>query len=311
MSSPARDAFLSGRASLQTALDQPFVRAADATGDFIRRGLTVAAYNLLETFVADRLTELTAHINGGHTQYVDLPDALQRSAITNTLRVSARRQRRVTSDLNSLRAFAGEVGTSLAAVGRTIKLSPFTWLWEGSNMEAGDVSRALRLLHSDPPWESVRRLAGRLGFAVADFSGTPIDYGVELDRLASERHACAHDSTYGVSTIWLRSVPELILRYAISFDILASVSAQLLRDGHGDFLKDTKWMRDSRVTVRIVRERRKDYGEYKENIARAKHVDNDGDILFAAACARAERTEAVVRLSITGEVVTWAIPFVG
>ena len=59
MTSPARDAFLAGLDACRNALDEPLVRDATPEGDFLRKGMTVASFNLLEGFVAAQRFKLT------------------------------------------------------------------------------------------------------------------------------------------------------------------------------------------------------------------------------------------------------------
>src|SRR3712207_3767774 len=103
MASPARGAFMQALTAFSAVADTAAVRAADDAGDLLRRGLTVSGFNLLETFIAGRLGEIAAYLNGGTVQFVDLPDSLQRRAIRNTLEIATSRARRIGSTLADLR----------------------------------------------------------------------------------------------------------------------------------------------------------------------------------------------------------------
>ena len=308
MASPARAAFLGGFRAFQTALDEPSVRAANDTGQFLRRGLTVAAYNLLETFVIDRTSEIAAHINAGETQFLDLPERLQRRAITNTIAVANSQLRFDRRELSELRTYSLTLGGSLSTVGHALDLSPLTWLWPGSNMAAWDLRDALRFLHVDQPWQNLRRIAGRMSFVIDDFNGDALNFEAELAALAQERHRCAHVASYGVTTVWLRAVPEQILRYAVGFDALGSASAELLRRGDPHMLANRRWMHDGRVQLRFVRERGVDYAEYVEGRARAHRTGPDRSALLAAAAGRCGQGEILVEQARTKDVVSWSIP---
>jgi hypothetical protein len=310
MSAASREAFLSGLDAFRNAVDEPTVRATNGTGDFLRRGLTVAAYNLLETFIADRFGELAAHINSGQTQFPDLPERLQRRAITQVLEVAKNKMRHVQGDVQDLMDFAASVGQSLSAVDRSLQLSPFTWLWPGSNMAAEDYSSALRFFHVAEPWLAARELAARLAFPVQDFQGSPIDLKQDLADLASERHRCAHEASYGVTTLWIRALPTRILRTGLVLDILASIGASLIRQGNASYLGDDKWLTAGRVRLRFVRQRARDYGEYTEASSRAKAIKADGRTLFRDACSRNISLEAVVFQDASGQILDWSIPAV-
>lgn len=311
MASAARAAFVRGVAALETACDVHEVRSADPVGDLLRKGLTISAFNLLEGFISDRLTELAAFVNGGATQFTDLPDALQRRAIVRTIEVARGRVSRGQLETPELRDFSRSLGASLHAVDRSIALSPFTWLWSGSNLRADDFQQALRLLHVEQPWNSALGIAGRLGFETTDGSGAPLRLSDDLDALVRERHKCAHDAGYGVSTLWLRAVPKRILRLAIPFDVLASVAAERMRSGDPVFLSDANWMNEKRVELRFVRQRTTDFAESRENARRASFRDKDGERLFAIAESRCAPHEALVMTDRTSKITAWSIPVAG
>lgn len=310
MSTTSRGDFLNGIAALRTAVTESAVTAPDATGLFIRRGLTVASYNLLETFVSDRLGELADRINTGHTQFLDLPERLQKRAIRNTLEVANTTARRTRSDVSTLRSFSAQVGESLSATGATLRLSKFTWLWAGSNMGPDDLKDALRFLHVDSPFESMRKISARLGYPTTDAAGVAVNFNDELKALVNERHECAHNASHPVTTVWLRAVPSWIVKYAITFDILASRAALLLRNGDSQLLSDDKYVNDQSVVIRFVRERADDYAEVVEGNVRATATAEDRELLYAAARGRCVDTQVLVEMTLAGEPVRWDIPHI-
>jgi hypothetical protein len=310
MASQARSAFIRGWNSCRSAVDQANVLASDDMGAFLRRGITVSAYNLLETFVAERLSELAAYVNGGHTQFLDLPERLQRQAITNTLNVANARLRWRRLSIVDLRSFSADVGGSLNAVGMTLKLSPMTWTWPGSNMGPNDFASALSFLHVDSAWLHVRKLAGRLGYPTTDPVGQPLDYEADLDSLAKERHSCAHIADHPVTAVWLRSVPDRVMRYAVTFDALASASASKLRAGDPAFLSDKKWMTDSRIALRFVRARPRDFAEIKEGGTRAFRTSTSFPNLWAEAATRCGPMEILAHSTLPGTLIDWCVPSV-
>ena len=302
MSSQSREGFLRALSALASAADAPLVRAADDTGDLLRRGLTVTGFNLLETFIAARLDEIADYLNGGQVQFIDLPDALQTRAIRNTLEIAAARLRRMSKAPEDLRPFARQVGRSLVAVDRSLALSSFTWLWPGSNLGPSDYAAILKAFHVAKPWEDVDAIGLRLGLASSSLN--------TLEDLVRERHKCAHEALYGVTPIWLRTVPPRVLALGMSFDALVSVAAHRLRVGEPVFLADDKAMTAASVGLRFVRERVSGAAEVVEHAKRASRVDADPDALFAAAASRCKPGDLLVRQTLTGETIDWSIPAV-
>jgi len=310
MVSPARENFLTGLNAFGAACDEPAVIAASEVGGFLRRGMTVAAFNLLETFLDDRLQELAHHVNGGATQFLDLPERLQKRSISQTLEVANARLRRGSYTVNELRAFSGTVGQSLSAVGSAMSVSPFTWLWSGSNVTADDLTTMLSFFQVDRPWDSVRHLAAELGFVTIDAEGDPLNLKDDLQALAAERHRSAHVASHAITSLWLRAVPDRILRLAIALDILVSSGAHLLRTGDSNVLAGKKWDPTERISIRFVRQRTRDFAEFVGSSKKAYRVSHDGDRLYADATGRCAQLEVAVRQSISREIVAWSIPAV-
>jgi hypothetical protein len=313
VASVARNAFLERVTAFELALEVPQVRAGDLSGDFLRRGLTVAAFNLLEYFLEARLEELTAHINGGGTFFVDLPPKLQEAAIVNTLAVASEHvgRRRQELELPALRTYAEGVGNSLASVGRAVAISPLTWAWTGSNLSVEAFKTILRKFHAADIWVNLADLETRMGQVA---KGQTVDVRERLDSLTKARHSAAHDTTSGVTTLWLRGVPKQIRLIALGFDLLASLGAHSLRLANPQFLADDMWITSDRLRIRSIKQRRRDYAEYVEaggiTPQRAFRAGRDGDSVFLAAFRRCADNEVVVRQNLTGEIVSWAFPAV-
>lgn len=302
MSSAARKSFLASLESLRQSLDSPLVSGSDAVGSFLRRGLTIVSYNLLEAFVAARLSEIAAHVNGGVAHFGDLPDKLQRAATSDVLRIANSRVQRAGWDLTSAVAFTTQVGNSLAASSGPLQLSPLTWQWPGSNMGAEDARRAMRLFHVQSPWSTIATISNRTGIGIPDPSAT-------MAGLLRERNYCAHESAYQVSNLWIRAVPHQIQTIAMGFDIAISVSAHELHVGQRDFLNDEDWMCPSRITFRFIEQRKSKWVEILEGATRAAHINADMDLLLRNAInsSRGKHQLVIVRDQAL-QVLDWVYP---
>ncbi|WP_298455316.1 hypothetical protein [uncultured Cellulomonas sp.] len=308
MSSAARAAFVDGMAAFTTALSEPAVTAQDGAGAFLRRGLTVAAYNLLENFVDDRLTELASHVNAGPVQFLDLPDKLQRRAIQHTLDVATARLRRQNVTTAEMRQFSSGLGQNLTAVGAALSVSPFTWAWPGSNLGAADIAGAMSHFWIDGSWETVRGVAGRIGFTTTNPAGQNLDLAEEFRAISAERNSAAHQSIHPITSLWLRALPERLMRLAVPIDLLLSCGAHALHNADATLLAGRKWNASARLKLRFVDQRASDHATFKEAAKRATAKGPDGVALFTAACVQASDYEAVVRRDRVKQVVTWALP---
>lgn len=302
MRGDARRSFLANLTFLRESLDSPLVSAAGAVGGFLRRGLTIVSYNLLEAFIVNRLDEIAEYVNSGVAHFGDLPEQLQRAASFDVLRFANSRVRRVGLDLASSLAFTTEVGASLAASSGPLRLSSLTWQWPGSNMAAEDVRRALRLFHVDSPWLSIEQFASRVGATMPDPKTT-------LTGLLRERNNSAHESSYQVSNLWVRAIPNQLLIIAMGIDISISVAAHELHIGKREFLDDENWMRPDRVKFRFVQERNKEWAETLEGNVRAAHVSTDKETLIKGAITAARgKYQVVIVRDRTLQLVDWIYP---
>jgi hypothetical protein len=302
LSGDARRAFLTSLESLRQSLDSPLVSAGDDVGSFLRRGLTIVSYNLLEAFVSDRVDEVAKHVNSGVAHFGDLPNLLQKAATVDVLRVANSRVQRGGWDLAATTAFATEVGNSLAASSGPLRLSSLTWQWPGSNMNAEDIRRALRLFHVASPWSTIENFTARTGATMPDPNAT-------LVGLLRERNLCAHESTYQVSNLWIRAVPHQLQVIGMGIDIAISVAAHEIHVGRRDYLDDKDWMSPGRVKFRFVEGRGSKWAEILEGSSRAAHVNTNKDFLLQGAINSARgKHQVVVVKDRNRQLIDWIYP---
>lgn len=305
MASAARDSFLRGIRALEDLCAEPIATETTDRGSVLRRGLVVSAYNLLETFVMERTTELLRHAGAGPTQFADLSDGQRKKALRNTLQVASRRVFRGEWDLPSLGQLAGELGASLSQSGG-LGLHPYAFLWDGSNMSPDDLRGTLRMWHVASPFEQLRLLSGDLGFDILNPLGAgQIDLREDLTSLMQMRHRCAHDSSAAISGLELRAIPNRILRVAAPFDVLASSGAQHLRVGTPAYLVDDDFVKAPKVEIRVIEARSHTWALLRKSGIAAERVMPTAEPLVSLACKRTSDHGVVVVRNLQREVTTW------
>jgi hypothetical protein len=302
VTSNARSSFLVGIEALRKSIDSPLVSAGDTVGMFLRRGLTIVSYNLLEAFMVERLTEISAHINSGISHFTDLPLKLQLAAAQDLLKIANAQLQWSTNDVQSKLDYARDVGQSLAANTGPLNLSPLMWQWSGSNMSLDDFTRAMRLFHVEQPWTVIEHISKRIGSPLSDSRKV-------MEALLRERNKCAHQSSYSVSNLWIRAVPNQLLHLALGADVCISFGANMMHHGDTSFYKDEKWFNASRVTIRFVRERKRDWADIVEGSTRAVHVNLDRDAVKRQAITSARgRGQVIVVQDSTHQTLDWTYP---
>lgn len=302
MVSKARASFIVGIEALRASIDTPLVTGGDTVGAFLRRGLTIVSYNLLEAFIAERLAEVANYVNSGLGHFSDLPDRLKRAATQELLRVANAQLQWSTEDLASLVDYTTSLGECLAASSGSLRLSPLMWQWSGSNMSAADFYRTLRLFHVNDPWTTVRELAARVGLPMPDPQTT-------LASLSRERNKCAHQSSYSVSNLFIRAVPNQLLTLALGADMGISVAAHRIYQADPSFYGDDRWFFSGRVGFRFVQERKGNWAEVLEGKSRATRVSGDRTNAVRAALAAAHgKSQIVVAQDAARRPLDWAYP---
>jgi len=311
MSSQARSAFLEGISSLEKTLEESWAIEDTPRGAFVRRGLTVASFNLLETFILERLEEVAVYLNSGNLLYAELPQRLQLPAARTAIDVVSSRLRRV--DDTERTRLAIELSNALSSMHKsTVSFSPLSWVWSGSNMGSDDYKSMLRKFHVEDAFAKVRDVAGRLGFQTSDpTTGALLDFADQLKNLAQERHSSAHDSAHTVSTMWLKTVGKTLLQFGSGFDILASVGAVNLRAATRGYFDDEGWTSIDRVALHLVKERTKDFALFTGASSKATKVLADGDELFRGASRNRKLNDVVVRMDRNGRLEDWTVPHIG
>lgn len=311
MSSPARANFIQGIASLDETLEESWTTESTPRGAFVRRGLTVASFNLLETFLIERLDEIAKYLNGGNILYSELPPKLQLPAARSAIEVAANRVRRIESA--ELRDLVLDLSSSLTSpTGSQVYFSSLSFLWKGSNMGDDDYRSILSKFHVTDPYAKVRELTGRLGFPVLSATtNDPLVLRDELKQLATERHRSAHESSHSVSTMWLKTVSGTLLRFGVGFDVLASIGAENLRSVNRAYVEDEAWNEAAKIDLKVVVDRGRDFAVVSDFGGRAKKVGSDGDELFRKVSRGGGANLVVARLDAAKRLTDWAIPNVG
>lgn len=301
MTSQSRAALVRGVEGLRAASLEQSVRAADPTGEILRRGLAVSAYNLLETFIEGRVRELADLVNQGHVHFVDLPEKVQQRAMRHVLDVASARVRRLQP--GDIPPFVEAVGRSLSALNGPVNLSALTWLWTGSNMNTEDYNTLLKLFHVQAPWEAVGALATRLSLP-------PGDPKSELHEFGQERNRAAHDSSHQVSSVWIPHAINLVVKFAVSFDAFASIAADALKRADQLYLSDRNWT-SGIVGIRRVVQRQRDWAEYVDGKTKAHRKGPDKHSVVLAAATRCTKRDLLVVFDEQGQLLEWSVPQVG
>lgn len=307
MTSAARRGFIEALDALEGACDVPNVLAQDAIGRFLRKGLTVAAYNTLEGFLSERWSELANYANSGHTQFRDLPDQMKQKTVHRTINGAREELRRSSMTLSEEITFASGVGSSLSAVTGGLQFSPLVGKWQGSNITSEEIIQMLRMWHVASPWKTILDVTAAFGYSSRSGTGAMLDLDSEFRTLTRTRNEAAHAMGFSITSLQLRTIPAFIARVGFGIDVLMSAAISRLHGGDRSYLEDDKSVSLGSLECFKVVRRKKDYALYRLPSARAQRVASDGDLLFNSACAGVSPGQVVVRLNEVDKVLDWSI----
>lgn len=313
----ARDSFISSLRSIRDALaEEPVLRgpsqqgkgkAADV-GAILRRGLAVSTFNVLENFIESRIGELVAQLNGGQLSFSDLPEGTRKRSISTTLKVAASKLQRQL-EYSEVVNLGISTGVSLSSLNGVMQLSPLALTWPGSNLSESEFRNVLKFFHVKDAWRQLREVASQMGFQVVGHDGKEVDLQFQFLELARERHSAAHNSNHAVSAMVIGAHATSALLIASSFDALASRATLALKSRDPEFLARDNWTDASKISFRTVKQREKDFAEFRESSPnRASAVNKDRDTVWKAAYSRCVNGEVLIELDQAGQLVDWAYP---
>jgi hypothetical protein len=124
-----------------------------------------------------------------------------------------------------------------------------------------------------------------------------------------ERNKSAHDSSYQVSNLWIRAVPNQLQVIGMGIDVAISVAANQIHLANSSFLGDGKWLNPGRLAFRFVRERNNSWAEILEGRTRAAHVHADNEQAIKDAIITSKgKMEVVIIQNKSQQTIDWIYP---
>lgn len=287
----------------------------DKAASLVCKGLMVASFNALESFVENRWVEL---LNKGHSNYPafqDLPEETQRKMLRNVVDVLGSYH----FDRGQLAVFKNQlidVGHFFANVNTGSGfVHPFVGRWKGSNITVEELAKGLSCLHVSHPWRAMQ--------TIYDVVLKPPSTSVEVNLMkdfkdtVENRHTAAHDMYTVITRLALSEVPGLLRNVAFCFDILASSAVYLMRNADPSYLSEPSYVTPSLVCKYWeIKKRQNDAAAYDRKdpfstkvraagSVKAKKVEADVQDLLPWVRRRRQGLEFIVQLSSTGMLLNW------
>ena len=198
--SAARDNFLDNLAGLIEAVDlQSGVKGAtgihiSAGITVLRRGISVAALVMFETFIRDRTEELLNDLGGWPAQFADLPqgirDASQLHALTHLQRYANMLKR---EEMDYEVELKDELAKMASTSGASRRFTRFVSGDYTGNISPESFKDLLGIFQIKDCWASFQKFSSEIGFGVPNTRE-------QLSNVIRKRHKSAHTSKHTPTT---------------------------------------------------------------------------------------------------------------
>lgn len=282
--------------------DNPSDIDVDSCAKLLRSALAVSVFSTLETFVRARTAEVLASIDHQRINFSSLPEGIQRAATFGAVRALNFRLQQI--DKSQKQSFAIQQASHIASTASTsYKISALSFANEKSNIGPDDIDEILSCFQIDSGWNKIKIIASRVGF------GGAASYEEIFRSVALRRHLSAHTVNAQVSQSDLVDSLPFIYAIAISFDLMLSKCAQLIKDKDPAYFGTSakKFSLDPNALPFSRTVFSKGVWRFTSNGAKKSSLSNaDKEALFNTARIRCETNKvALVEFSSNGQPSRW------
>lgn len=178
----------------------------------LRHGLAVSAFSSLEKYIEARFEMLMADFAGAALGYANFSDELKRFV---TIDAMTGLVTRIGFHEASVRqAYADQHIQRIAAYNSNpASYTAFGFSPKGSNVSAGDISKAFSACGAAKAWTKLSGIASAIG-------STRVNLEMDYTNLARTRHRSAHNPASNVPTNDLKTHIEIAILIGIAIDVL-------------------------------------------------------------------------------------------
>jgi hypothetical protein len=282
--------------------DDPSNADIDSCAKLLRSALAVSIFSTIETFIRVRTAEVLAAIDHQRINFSSLPDGIQRAATFGAVRALNFRLQQ--TEKSQKQNFAVQQAAHIASTASTsYRISALSFCNEKSNIGTDDIDDILSCFQIDSGWNKIKIIASRVGF------GGAASFEEIFRGIAVRRHLSAHTVNAQVTQSDLVDSLPFIYAIAISFDLMLSKCAQLIKDKDPSYLGtstrrftlDPNSLPFSKIVFSRGRWRFTSHGARTSRLS-----DIDRDVVFNTARTQCEtRKVALVEFASNGQPSRW------
>jgi len=241
MVSTSRNEYNQRLAILKHTLNDPIVQDGppmniqhNERARFLRNGLAIISFNILEDFFKNRIAEILDHIATSPIAFNLLPLKLQEATLLHSLSGIDKIARRMKTDGANWKSFIQTQAQILSnSATPAYTLSSYGMGFQKSNLSANDISDFLGNFQVDGAWASIETVTRLVGCTVVSAKQVFIN-------AATRRNAAAHDPNSHIPFTDIADFLTHAKAIALAFDFLISKAAHYLKTSHPSYITGTK-----------------------------------------------------------------------
>lgn len=265
----------------------------------LRNGLAVVGFAALEDFIKSRIAEVLSEVGSTNVPFRNLPEKLQYAATSEALS-AIRYQMELRQTMSDRMEYVQNHSQRIASTVTTAySLTPHALGYNKANVSQAMVKEMLTCFQIEDPWNSITRIAARLGLVALPLHET-------YKSAVLRRNHAAHVAHADTPQTDLQQFATEALAIAIGFDALLTCALSNLRRHDGPYLQEQANVSAANISIRKVLSHGNKWREELEGRSKAVKVEASREVLLVSARARA----AVARNLLVihgdcGQVVGW------
>ncbi|WP_295716664.1 HEPN domain-containing protein [Mucilaginibacter sp.] len=226
---------------------------------FLRNGLAITGFNILEDFIKNRIGEVLALISTSGIDFSRLPERIQEITLFHSLKGIHVLSQRKKDNSEDWKLFIQQETEKISSTqNTTYQLSPYSIGWDKSNLGKSDIESFLGHFKVGNVWVNINEISRAIGQTIP----FPDQF---FQSAGSRRHSAAHNPNALVSYIDLEAYGLSVKSFAFALDALLSQSARFIIDNDVSYLTTSKKIVHSDIQIRYIKMVNTSYKEMSAN----------------------------------------------
>lgn len=306
MISTARQNYIQRIAALKYAMEDEIVQDQPPTNvrhneraRFLRNGLAIISFNILEDFIKNRIAEILQQVSTSSVAFSRLPARLQEATLLDPLtgidKVAKLMKR---SGLDWKTFVQDQSRILMSSTISPYSLTGYGMGYQGSNLGEKEVAEFMGNFQVKGGWDSIERVTAAIGCTVVTAKQVFVN-------AANRRHTAAHDPNSHIPYTDIENFLTHGKAIAFAFDMLISKAAHNLRKSYAPYLAGVQIL-PADLQFRFVRKTPRGYLEMNiTNISGLKNHPSENAAITSIQGRRNYNDEMLVVVEVPSKVENW------